>query len=140
MNVTLQELFSSVSAPLFLISGIGILVLTINARYTQSISRVREIFSYIQKEPQNSYLKDELPVLVRRCLILKWSFASLVLSTVSSSFLVILSVLHLLINITAPHLAMTLITISCSCIAISMVLLFIDILYSMQALKIHINQ
>lgn len=140
MDVILSETLSAATAPLVLVSGIGILVLTINARYIQATSRTRELYDRSLAADAPASINEEINLLVLRCRLLKYSFATLVLSTILSSLLVIVSLFDRLLELSVPVIEISLIAGSCLFILASMVLLFIDVLLSMKATLIHIGR
>lgn len=131
---------SAATAPLVLVSGVGILVLTLNTRYIQATSRTREIYDKsIAPDCPFDYAM-ELDVLYKRCRLLKYSFATLILSTIASSLLVVTAVVDQLVNVSLAVPQILLLTIGCVMILVSMVLLFMDIALSMRATSIHIGR
>jgi hypothetical protein len=140
MDVILSETLSAATAPLVLVSGIGILVLTINARYIQATSRTRELYDRSLAADAPASINEEIDLLVLRCRLLKYSFATLVLSTILSSLLVIVSLFDRLLELSVPVIEISLIAGSCLFILASMVLLFMDVLLSMKATLIHIGR
>lgn len=140
MDIILSETLSAATAPLVLISGIGILVLTINARYIQATSRTREVYDRSLAANAPASIINEIDLLVLRCRLLKYSFATLVLSTILSSLLVIVSLFDRLLDLSVPVIEISLIAGSCLLILASMTLLFTDVLLSMKATLIHIGR
>ena len=140
MNEIFSETLSAATAPLVLVSGIGILVLTINARYIQATSRTRELYDHFLAGKAPASLDQEIDLLVFRCRLLKYSFATLVLSTILSSCLVMVSLFDKLLGLSVPMFEISLIGGSCLFILVSMILLFIDVLLSMKATLIHIGR
>ncbi|MEW6518079.1 MAG: DUF2721 domain-containing protein [Thermodesulfobacteriota bacterium] len=140
MNVIFSETLSAATAPLVLVSGIGILVLTINARYIQATSRTRELYDHSRAGNAPASINREIDLLVLRCRLLKYSFATLVLSTILSSCLVMVSLFDKLLALSVPMFEISLVGGSCLLILVSMILLFVDVLLSMQATMIHIGR
>ncbi len=133
-----KEILSSATGPLVLISGIGIFTLSLNARYQQSLSRIRELYSNKSKWKLETY-KKEMALIIRRSHYLKWSLTSLIFSTVTSSFLLIMSIMEELLSTTLPAMKVTFLVMSSIAITISMVLFFLDVLISQKATLIHIS-
>ena len=140
MNVIFSETLSAATAPLVLVSGIGILVLTINARYIQATSRTRELYDRSLAGNAPASIKREIDLLVLRCRLLKYSFATLLLSTILSSFLVIVSLFDKLFGLSIPMFEISLIGGSSFFIFVSMIFLFVDVMLSMKATLIHIGR
>ncbi len=140
MNVIFSETLSAATAPLVLVSGIGILVLTINTRYIQATSRTRELYDHSLDGKAADSINREIDLLVLRCRLLKYSFATLVLSTILSSSLVIVSLFDKLFSLSIPLFEISLIGGSSFFILVSMSFLFVDVMLSMKATLIHIGR
>ena len=92
MESQLIGVVNLVTGSLVLFSSIGIFVLTLNARYTQAIARVREIYDHMQTTQEASKLAKELDLIVYRCHLLKWSFGLLLASAICSGGFLLLSI------------------------------------------------
>ncbi|MFZ2407755.1 MAG: DUF2721 domain-containing protein, partial [Methylobacter sp.] len=80
----LDGIVELVTGSLVLFSSIGIFVLTLNARYTHAIGRVRDIYTELKTSNKAEKLEKELNSMVYRCHVLKWSFGLLLCSAISS--------------------------------------------------------
>ncbi len=80
----LDGIVNLITGSLVLFSSIGLFALTLNARYTHAIGRVRDIYDDLQKSHEATKLAKELNAMVFRCQILKWSFGLLLCSAISS--------------------------------------------------------
>ena len=119
---------------------LGIYILMLNARYTDVIGRIREIYheTKIADKLSNPH-QEELSLVIHRARILKRSMGLLVLSTVLSSFLVLLSIINAVLRIDVFLLSASLLPIVAILIMGSMILLFYDIKKSLVATMIHIQ-
>ena len=129
-----------ITGSLVLFSSIGIFVLTLNARYTHAIGRVRDIYSELKTSAEAEKLEIELNTMVYRCHVLKWSFGLLLCSAISSGVFMLGSIaLRFSDQINAEVLILFVV---CSVLFIfsSMVCLFIDVLASLRATMIHIER
>lgn len=136
----LDGIVELVSSSLVLFSSIGIFVLTLNARYTHAIGRVRDIYDELKTSSQAEKLEIELNTMVYRCQVLKWSFGLLLCSAISSGVFMLGSIaLRFSDQINAEVLILFVV---CSVLFIfsSMVCLFIDVLASLRATMIHIER
>lgn len=140
MLSNLDGVVELITSSLVLFSSIGIFVLTLNARYTHAIGRVREIYDQLHEQKEGGKLEKELDALVYRCHVLKWSFGLLLCSAISSGVFMLGSIaLRFTEQIRAEVLILFVV---CSVLFIfsSMVCLFIDVLASLKATMIHIER
>ena len=140
MQSKLDSIIDLVTHSLVLFSSIGIFVLTLNARYTHAISRVRDIYDELKTSQETEKLERELNIMVYRCHVLKWSFGLLLGSSISSGVFMLGS---LALRVTEQINAEVLILfVVCSVLFIfsSMVCLFIDVLASLKSTLIHIGR
>jgi hypothetical protein len=140
MNPQLDYVLNLVTGSLVLFSSIGIFVLTLNARYTQAIGRVREIFDHLKTSPEHEKLERELNAMVFRCHLLKWSFALLIGSALSSGIFLLASIFSYFIGHIRSEILILFVIGSVLFIFSSMVFLFLDVLASLKATLIHIER
>lgn len=140
MNDQLDLIVNFVTGSLVLFSSIGIYVLTLNARYTQSTSRVRELYDRMQSDSDPSKLNQELDIMVFRCHLLKWSFGLLLCSALSSGLFLIGSIVARFFGHIGTDLLLILLSGSVLFMFCSMLLLFRDVLASLKATLIHIER
>ena len=140
MESQLIGVVNLVTGSLVLFSSIGIFVLTLNARYTQAIALVREIYDHMQTTQEASKLAKELDLIVYRCHLLKWSFGLLLASAICSGGFLLLSIFSHFIGMIMPEILLIFLVGSVLCVFFSMVVLFMDILESLKATLIHIER
>jgi len=139
--VPLENIVNLITGSLVLFSSIGIFVLTLNARYTHAIARVREIYDEIKTGHQESEkLEKELDLMVFRCHLLKWSFALLLGSAISSGMFLLCSIFSRFIDQIGQEVLLVCLILSVLFIFSSMVFLFRDVLTSLKATLIHIER
>lgn len=142
MSSSFNAILQSAVAPVVLISGVGLLLLSINNRYAQAMAKTRSFLSELQKEsnvPRRANLTNQISILLKRCKVLRVSIAFIVLSTVFSGFIVFASTIA---NIWAANLdlaTITLLLLSCGCILVGNVMFFVDIIISLQAIKLEVD-
>ena len=129
-----------VTSSLVLFSSIGIFVLTLNARYTHAIGRVREIYDELKTSPKPEKLEKELNTMVYRCQVLKWSFGLLLCSAISSGVFLLGSIALRFTDHINAEVLISFVVFSVLFIFSSMVCLFIDVLASLRATMIHIER
>jgi hypothetical protein len=141
----LEGILNLVTGSLVLFSSIGIFVLTLNARYTHAIARVRvrvrELYDEIKAGHQDAEkLEKELDLMVFRCHLLKWSFALLLSSAISSGTFLLCSIFSKFLSYIGPEILLSCLIFSVLFIVSSMVFLFRDVLVSLKATLIHIER
>jgi hypothetical protein len=139
MYSQLDGVVSLVTGSLVLFSSIGIFVLTLNARYTHAIGRVREIYDHLKLSNESFKLERELNAMVFRCHLLKWSFGLLLCSSISSGVFLLGSIFSRFMGYISAELLIVFLVLSVLFIFSSMVFLFWDVLASLKATLIHIE-
>ncbi len=136
----LDGIVELVTSSLVLFSSIGIFVLTLNARYTHAIGRVRDIYEELKTSSKAEKLEKELNTMVYRCQVLKWSFGLLLCSAISSGVFVLGSIALRFTEQISADVLILFVVFSVLFIFSSMVCLFIDVLASLKATMIHIER
>jgi hypothetical protein len=136
----LDGIVELVTSSLVLFSSIGIFVLTLNARYTHAISRVRELYEEMKVSAEAKKLEIELTSMVYRCHVLKWSFGLLLCSSISSGVFMLGSIALRFTDKISAEILILFVVFSVLFIFSSMVCLFIDVLASLRATLIHIER
>ncbi|TAK62411.1 DUF2721 domain-containing protein [Methylobacter sp.] len=136
----LDGIVELVTSSLVLFSSIGIFVLTLNARYTHAISRLRDIYTEMKASPKPEKLEKELNAMVYRCHVLKWSFGLLLCSAISSGVFMLGSISSRFTDQISAEVLIIFVVFSVLFIFSSMVCLFIDVLASLRATMIHIER
>ena len=137
MNDTyILDIFKLISTPFILVSGLGIYVLGLNARYAHIVNLLR---STLKEQNKNSTpdtsIKEEIYYLKKRSYLIKYSLGLLVLSVICSSILIFLQIIHhIVINIPILNTITILsLLMSLFLIILSMIFLLFDIYYSLKA-------
>ena len=140
MSCNTDGIVHLVTGSLVLFSSIGLFALTLNARYTHAIGRVRDIYDDLQKSHEAAKLAKELNMMVYRCQILKWSFGLLLCSAISSGVFLLGSILSRYLGHISDQVLIIFVVFSVLFIFSSMVFLFVDVLASLKATLIHIER
>ena len=140
MSCNTDGIVHLVTGSLVLFSSIGLFALTLNARYTHAIGRVRDIYDDLQKSHEAAKLAKELNMMVYRCQILKWSFGLLLCSAISSGVFLLGSILSRYLGHISDEALIIFVVFSVLFIFSSMVFLFVDVLASLKATLIHIER
>jgi len=136
----LDGIVELVTSSLVLFSSIGIFVLTLNARYTHAIGRVRDLYDELKTSQNAKKMERELNAMVYRCHVLKWSFGLLLCSAISSGVFMLGSIYSRFTNQISAEILILFVVFSVLFIFSSMVCLFIDVLASLRATMIHIER
>jgi hypothetical protein len=140
MDSELDSIVHLVTGSLVLFSSIGLFALTLNARYTHAIGRVRELYDDLQKSHEATKLARELNAMVFRCQLLKWSFGLLLCSAISSGVFLLGSIYSRFIGHISDGALIIFVVFSVLFIFSSMVFLFVDVVASLKATLIHIER
>ena len=124
-----NELLASALAPITLISGVGLLMLSMSARYNHATSRIRLLM--------NERLE---PKLFHRAGLLRRGEFCVVLSAVVSGLLVALCVLEEATGFSADILNSALLLASVALIVLSTVFLSLEIRLSLRAIKLVVSK
>lgn len=124
--------------PVALISGVGLLLLSITNRLGRTIDRVRFLVDVVEKNStvHVDQKKQEIKILFHRCCLLRNSVALIVFSIISSSAMIPVLFLMSLFNFDLKLIGYFLFSVSIMAIIVSVIYLLRDVLASLKALKI----
>ena len=128
--------------PLALISGVGLLLLSITNRLGRTIDRVRFLVDVVEKNATHhiEQKKKEIKILFHRCRLLRNSVALIVFSIISSSAMIPILFLMSLFDLDLKLIGYFFFSISISSIILSVIYLLMDVLASLKALKIEASE
>lgn len=128
--------------PITLISGIGLLLLAMTARYNHSTNRVRQLI-----RERNSVapcidrdLEAEIEYVFQRALMLKMSILCIVLSASFSGLQVLTTVLECFFNTDLMNLKMFFLLLSCGFVIASTVYFVREVWLSTRAISMSVNK
>ena len=122
------------ASPLVLISGIGLVLLTINARFMKVTDRLRSLL----REDSSKDFTEELDSLLKRARLLRASLACLAGSIISTILLVLYVTFEQLLSKTSYAGVVLLIT-STSLIGLAAMLFASDVFHSLRAINLEIK-
>jgi hypothetical protein len=124
--------------PVALISGVGLLLLTITNRLGRTIDRTRQLVSELRNgQAANRELKvTEIKILYKRSSLLRNSIAAMVISVISSSLIIPNLFFMTLLEIDLRIIGYPLFVISILSILVSSIYFFLDVRLSLHALKL----
>ncbi len=133
-------LHSSIS-PIALISGVGLILLSLTNRLGRTIDRSRMIIAEMENNQTEKVDKKriELNILYKRSKILRNSIVSISFSILSSSLIIPVLLLMNLFHLDLEGLGIILFLFSITGIILSSVLLFIDVILTLKALELEVK-
>jgi len=133
---------SSIS-PIVLISGVGLLLLSLSNRLGRTTDRSRDIVKELQEisDKKNKKRKIiQLNILYRRSKILRFSIVSISFSILTSSLIIPILLIMNLFGTDLTTIGIFLFLLSVLGMITSAILLFIDVTLSLKALQIGVNE
>lgn len=143
MEITksLVEFFQSSISPLVLISGVGLILLSLTNRLARTIDRSRGLVTEIENETSNKIenKKIQLKILVKRSYILKYSISSISFSILCSSLIIPILLAMNLFQVNLESIGMIFFMLSITGIILSAIFLFIDVSLTLKALEFEVK-
>ncbi len=140
---SLIEFFQSSISPLVLISGVGLILLSLTNRLGRTIDRSRELVAEIEKgtltDKERENKRIQLRILVKRSYLLKNSIGSISFSILSSSFIIPVLLIMNLFQVNLETLGIIFFICSIIGIILSAIFLFIDVSLTLKALEYEIK-
>ncbi|HLF18866.1 MAG TPA: DUF2721 domain-containing protein [Candidatus Omnitrophota bacterium] len=127
-------------APVVLISGVGLLLLTITNRLGRSMDRIRQLCAEFESAPKNpSAIKAQIPILYKRCQYLRVSLFLSIASVVCVSIIIFLlfSIYIFHINLIKP--VILLFEAGLVMLILSLLYFLLDVWAALRSLKIEIK-
>ncbi|MBU2706609.1 DUF2721 domain-containing protein [Zooshikella marina] len=136
----ISSLLSAIISPIVLISGVGLILLTLTNRLGRAIDRTRALVLAIKQGNETiCNPRKQLTILYRRCMLLRSSMVALSFSTLFACLIIIcLFILHFF------HISTTawiFVFFGCSIISVlvSVVLFIYDLILNLQAVSIDVR-
>jgi len=128
--------------PVALISGVGLLLLTITNRLGRTIDRTRQLVGelYMEKVKNREVKETEIKILYKRSRYLRNSIATMVISVISSSLIIPNLFFMSLLDLDLRVIGYPLFVISILSILVSCIYFFIDVRLSLHALKLEAKE
>lgn len=140
VSAFISFLQSSLS-PVALISGVGLILLTLNHRIGRTIDKSRNLIVQLQNDQVRDREKKrrELAILFRRSRILRLSISALSFSILTSSLIIPVLLLMNLFQIDLHVPGILLFLLSIAAVVLSAVLLFVDVTLTLKALEFEVE-
>ena len=128
--------------PVALISGVGLILLTLASRLGRTIDRSRIIVSELDNEKikRKDVKITELQILYKRSRILRSSIASISFSVLTSSLIIPVLIIINILHVDLIILGGILLVLSIAGIIISSIFLLIDVVLTLKALKYEVKE
>ncbi len=133
---------SSIS-PIVLISGVGLILLSLSNKLGRTTDRSRIIVKELRDSSNKKSKKRkivQLNILYKRSKILRLSIVSIAFSILTSSLIIPILLIMQLVSVDLKAIGIFLFLLSVMGIVSSAILLFIDVTLSLKALQIGVNE
>jgi len=132
------EFLKACITPVALISGVGLLLLTITNRLARTIDRTRSLVAELHGENVKfrEVKQEEIRILYKRSSILRNSIGAMVISVIASSLIIPVLFFMILTETDLRVAGYTLFVIAAFSILVSLIYFFNDIRLSLHALKL----
>lgn len=144
MDSTLNfiEFLKACITPVALISGVGLLLLTITNRLGRTIDRTRILVAELDKEnvQRKENKINEIRILHRRSEYLRFSIGAITISVITSSLIIPLLFVMMLFNVNLKSYGYILFVLSILSILVSAVYFFMDVVLSLRAIYLEAEE
>ncbi len=143
ITYSLNDILRLSITPVALISGVGLILLTLSGRLGRTIDRTRIIVGELEKEQQvkkKAIKIIELRILYKRSKILRSSIASISVSVLTSSLIIPVLIIVNISNMDLRIVGGIFLMLSIAGIIVSAILLLIDVALTLKALKYEIRE
>ena len=135
------KLLQSTISPIVLISGVGLILLSLTNRLARTIDRSRKLVYELENDNSVDSEKKrvQLGILFKRSKILKNSIVSISFSILSSSLIILILLIMNLFKIDLEWLGVLFFFLSIIGIILSAIFLFIDVSLTLKALEFEVE-
>lgn len=140
MTTPFNELLASALAPITLISGVGLLMLSMSARYNHATTRIRLLMNERLDPKLCADIDEEIDFIFHRAGLLRNGELCVVLSAVVSGLMVALCVLEESTGVHADFVNSMLLVAAVGLIVLSTVFLSLEIRLSLKAIKVVVSK
>jgi hypothetical protein len=137
----IQFLQSSIT-PVALISGVGLILLSLTNRIGRTIDRSRSLLTELRDTPKGreEIIKDELRILHRRNRILKSAMGGIAFSILTSSLMIPVLLIMNMYSCDLRFMGSALLILSIIGIIVACIYFFVDIVLSLKALDYEMEE
>lgn len=128
--------------PVAMISGVGLLLLTLTNRLGRTVDRTRHLVSELDniKTPRKESKQNEIKILFKRSKLLRNSIAFLMLGMISSCLIIPLLFIMSFTTYDLRLIGDSLFLISITAMLLSFIYFFRDVLFSLHAIKLEAKE
>ena len=130
-------------APIALISGVGLILLSIVNRMGHAINRARKIIDELSRNPDDQMRKNweyQLIIIHRRARYLKYSMTCIIISILLTSLLILLIIFTNLAGHKSGIIAEGILITSCFAILVSIIYFLFEVRLALSALDMRIRE
>ncbi len=137
-----SHLLQATLTPVALISGVGLLLLSMVNRYNHAIDRIRQLLKEkpARTPPEWFKIDRSVAVIYKRCKIMRTAILCLASSIFMSGIIVFVTVLEGLFGVGFDWLKATLLVASVGLVVAAAVMFVMEVTYSLHALKIELEE
>jgi hypothetical protein len=135
----LAKILQASISPMALISGVGLLILSLTNRFSRVTDRLRELAAFERNEPEVPHRSEQVRIFEARAEILRWSITSAVASVLVTSVLVLLLFSMAVLRLNLQLAVVALFACSLVFLITSLVLFLRDMHLSLRAVKEHLR-
>lgn len=140
MNIeSFTKLLQLSISPIAVISGAGLLLLSITNRLGRAIDRSRDVSEEIEKDGgDNAAAREQLLVLVKRATLLRNSVFFMAFSVFLATLMILALFLRLFMGWSSEGLVLVCLFASVGCLCVSMILFLWDVSLALGALRVEV--
>lgn len=129
-------------APVVLISGIGLLLLSMTNRFGRATDRVRGLCERFKNQNQANkiVLENQITVIYKRCQLLRFSMGLAILSIFLISVIILMLFSFFTLSLSVIIYIPSLFTLSMASLIVSLILFMWDVTLSLHSLRLEIEQ
>lgn len=139
--VEFSATLSDALAPVTLISGVGLLLVSMSARYCHATSRIRQLLAERKEESEDFHeeIDQSIDLIYKRASLLKTGILTLMISTAFSSLQVLVIVIERLFSLDLSLMKSTMLLASVIFIVISSCIYVSEVQVSVKALGLTVH-
>lgn len=136
-----SHLLQATLTPVTLISGVGLLLLSMTNRYNHALDRIRHLLKEKQLDPGADWSRVDMSIdiIYGRCRIMRKAILSVISSTVSSGGLILATALEELIAVDMGWVKALLLVTSIALVVVACLLFVVEVGYSLRAITLEIE-
>jgi len=136
-----SHLLQATLTPVTLISGVGLLLLSMTNRYNHALDRIRHLLKEKQLDPGADWSRVDrsIDIIYGRCRIMRKAILCVISSTVSSGALILITALEELLVVDLGWLKALLLITSIGLVVAACLMFVVEVGYSLRAITLEID-